>query len=1468
MDKKHQVRIPELSLPKGGGAIQGMGESLKGGGMSGGASLSLPLPLSPGRGLTPGLALQYSSAGGNGAFGLGFGLGLPRLSRRTSQGVPLYADTDEFLDPNGEILVVETDSHGQPLGTKERIGAEHYRVTRYLPCVEGGFDRLEYWQGDKQAPFWRIRCADGSQQLFGKSAEARISDPDDPRRILDWLLEESVSVNGEHVLYGYKPEDAEGVDTRLPAEVRRERRAQRYLKRVRYANRAAAQGLYLLDDSSPPPKDTDWLFELLFDYGEHAVTLDDLPDHTERQPWPARADAFSSYSGGFEVRTHRLCRQVLMFHRFEALAPDLAPTLVSRLALEYDESALVTQLRAAYGTGYGLEPVSRQLIQVDTPPLEFGFTGFDLEQARFAPFEALTGLNDGVFCQMVDLYGEGLAGVLWRDGSSYLYRAPCRADDPDDEDAIAYAPWQPLPQLPSGGLPPWGHRALLDLTGDGRLDWVISQPGLAGFFSLSADGQWQGFVPFSAFPTEFLAPSAQLADVLGRGLADLVLIGPKSVRLYANRRAEGFCAPVEVEHSVPDALPIGDSGHTELVAFADMLASGQSHLVRVRHDSLTCWPNLGHGRFGASIQLASLPFEAMHFDPARVFLADLDGKGAADLIYVEHDRLRIFRNHSGNALAEPVELLFPEGVYYDNLCQVSFADVKGSGCASLVLTQPHMTLKHWLCEFTPAGKPYLLERLNNNRGLEQRLVYRSSAQEWLDEKQANPAAVSRLPFALQVLSRQLSLDEISGNTCTQRYHYRQGYYDGQAREFRGFGLVSHLDAETLGSGDDTTLTAPVLTRTWYRVGTEGDDLREGYNTADSQAWPLGQTRYTDLHGEALASLAADELHEARRALRGRVRREEVFGADASEQALHPYTVTEFRYQVHQVQGGEHRVWLALPLESIAWQYERDPSDPLCAHQVVLEVDRYGQAVRNATVNYPRRPNPRSPDECNDEQQTLLYINESQTRYIHLDQGAVWRLGLSCEDKSHVLHWPAAQAPQGLLDFERLSAVDGPLRETHPRVLTGWTRQYYRAIAQDEALPLGQATIEALPSHVHQVEEASAALAELFTGFLDGDDLGDTLQAGGYLLAEGHYWKPSAQSHYWPLSGFFRVKGQTDPFGAATGIDYDRDYWGVSHLTDALGNVVQAEYDYRVLQPWRMTDPNENVEEVAYDPLGRRCVSSFYGTEEGNAVGFAPIASYTRKVKTLEQAILDPEEAIQRAAQVYFYEAFSWMGTPDLDKLADSPGLKSDQIASLRGRLRASHWLTRDGHLRARQRWSKRLPEIIGLSPEQQQSVLELLASVKPTPVHSAVLTHDRYPDDPERQIRCALVFADGFGRSLQSKLRVEPGEAYMLGADGGLAVDNNQLISRPSDPRWVVSERIEYNNKGLPVRTYQPYFLDSHHYANDASLRLYGCHDTFFYDPLGRNTEVITAAGYRRRTRYGVWFDSYEDENDMEAEQS
>jgi len=132
---------PTPSLPKGGGAIQGIGEKFSANPVTGTASLQIPLTTSPGRGgVRPELALAYDSGAGNGPFGVGWHLSIPQITRKTDKGLPRYqdaTDSDVFLLSGAEDLV-PTLRAVQARDAFTDIDSGEI-VQRYRPRIEGGF---------------------------------------------------------------------------------------------------------------------------------------------------------------------------------------------------------------------------------------------------------------------------------------------------------------------------------------------------------------------------------------------------------------------------------------------------------------------------------------------------------------------------------------------------------------------------------------------------------------------------------------------------------------------------------------------------------------------------------------------------------------------------------------------------------------------------------------------------------------------------------------------------------------------------------------------------------------------------------------------------------------------------------------------------------------------------------------------------------------------------------------------------------------------------------------------------------------------------------------------------------------------------------------------------------------------------------------------------------------------------------
>ena len=76
----------------------------------------------------------------------------------------------------------------------------------------------------------------------------------------------------------------------------------------------------------------------------------------------------------------------------------------------------------------------------------------------------------------------------------------------------------------------------------------------------------------------------------------------------------------------------------------------------------------------------------------------------------------------------------------------------------------------------------------------------------------------------------------------------------------------------------------------------------------------------------------------------------------------------------------------------------------------------------------------------------------------------------------------------------------------------------------------------------------------------------------------------------------------DPLGNDTTLAYDRPYHLLpEQVTDPVGLKIQAEHDYRVLQPKMVTDRNGNRSAVSFSPLGFVTATAVMG-KQGEPVG--------------------------------------------------------------------------------------------------------------------------------------------------------------------------------------------------------------------------------------------------------------------------
>jgi RHS repeat-associated protein len=1432
MSNKSGVSAQIISAPKGGGALHGIGEKFSPDLFTGTGNFTVPLGLPPGRnGFQPELNLVYSTGNGNGAFGLGWSLSIPGVSRQTYKGIPRYNEgTDIFILSGAEDLV--------PMA-----GSFPGRVS-YRPRTEGLFAHIER-QRDAQNDFWEVRSKDGLVSRYGTPRPtgapaswqdpAVVADPLNRNRIFAWHLSETRDPFGNGILYSYRRDQGRTAETPPQHEWN-----QLYLEAIRYVE---------YDDNGQEK----FLVSVHFDYEE-------------------RPDPFSSYRAGFEVRTRLRCRAVeIRTHpnrqdlaRHYGLAPT-DPNLkdyirVRDVVFGYESSDLngVSLLKEVRVVGYDDTGTPRQ----ELPPLEFGYTSFT-PQTRERRFFPVAGANLPSFSladrnvELVDLFGNGLPDILEMNGTARYWRN--LGEGCFDEPRM-------MREAPSGlSLGDPGVQ-MVDVDGDGRIDLLANLNGMSRYFPLQPDGLWdqRTYRRFEVAPTFSLEdPEVKLVDLDGDGRTDVLRSGARFECFFSEPQL-GWTTEktLSVERRSLEIFPNVRFADPR-VKWGDMSGDNLQDIVLVYDGNVEYWPNLGHGNWGNRIHMRNSPRFPNGYDPQRILLGDVDGDGLADIVYVDDRKVLLWLNQSGNRWGDPIEI---DGTpVVTDMDAVRLVDLLGNGTSGVLwsreanaLGRPHL----FFLDFTGDTKPYLLNQMDNHLGATTKVEYGSSTKFYLQD-QRSPATrwKTPLPFPVQVVSRVEVIDNLSKGKLTTEYRYHHGYWDGAEREFRGFGMVEQLDTETFTSYHEGGLHSPeveftnfvrqhprqyfappTLTRTWFHqfhqgpVGEEFGEWREVEHR--DEYWP-GDPQRLDQYSGVQPFLRAYPAgprsrrirRDALRTLRGSILRTELYALDRFEGQARlgpedrPYTVTEYAYGLQEIappaaNDARLRIFYAHPVAQRSTEWDRG-NDPLTRFSFTDyrnengQFDPFGRQRRQTHVACPRGWRGMD-DRSNDYLATRTFTEyamplDPALHYIYDRVSRVTRY--------EITNKTTAQQPTN--DAARTVAEVVALPDSHPALkVDGQTINYYDFDSNNPpgsafvGLPFGQIGWYGALVRIENLVHTSNLLTEAYGNtpppyLTPGATIPWTAEypaefrthlaalpgRAGYEIQMGvqaeYFSQPDRRSYDVHASqnglGQGLLRARRGPLGQETNITYDPyDLLPtvVTEVIDSATNWVlttQAEYNYRVLQPSLLTDSNGNENGFAFTPAGL--------LQEQWIRGHPTRAEGDRQHPSLRLE--------------YDFQAYS--NSVQQDPLRPKPVFART--------IRRIHHDTQTG-----------VPQ-----PERDETI-------------------------ETRE------FSDGFGRLIQSRAQAEDmlfgdatwGQAVISSDQSTPPAPTTGRRRRANDPLNVlVSGWQLYDNKGRVVEKYEPFFGQDWEYQPESEAKQ-GVFATLFYDPRGRLIGTVNPNGSEQRMIYGV----------------
>ena len=542
--------------------------------------------------------------------------------------------------------------------------------------------------------------------------------------------------------------------------------------------------------------------------------------------------------------------------------------------------------------------------------------------------------------------------------------------------------------------------------------------------------------------------------------------------------------------------------------------------------------------------------------------------------------------------------------------------------------------------------------------------------------------------------------------------------------------------------------------------------------------------------------------DALRALRGSILRTELYAEDPSPLAPRPYTVTENRHAVREIDppsamnAAGQRIFFPHLLAQRTTQWERG-DDPMTSVAFTDGYDDFGQPTRQTSVALPRRSRRRltvnglALDEPN------ILASHTRTRFNDAPGAGAdpYIADRVCETERFE---PAGAIPaleSDPTDLHKIiadqmsaaNAVHADFMADRNLKRTGHVRNYYDG-PSFVGLPFGRignhGALTRTETLVFTDTELDSAYDLRRPAYLDGSM---ALPAGAPVLTAsilgyrrvavngvGHYYADTLRQQLDVQAGTPGGRGfvvaTRDPFDHETSLQHDRYALFPVQVTDPVGLVTRADYNYHVMKLQRVTEPNLNASVMEYTPLG---LPERLFLEGRNGEG-----------GTTDE----PEVEYQ-----YDFDAFADRGAP--------------------------------------------------VSVTTLQRVHHVMAGIS----DETIRTTD---------------YSDGFGRQVQSRRQAEEvifgdgvfGNDVVPPAQGDAAADRQPVVGTENtspEENVVVSGWQRFDNKGRIIEKYEPFFARGWDF-DPLQLAPKGQAMRMRYDPRGQLIRTITPDGSEQRVLFGI----------------